>query len=662
VPVDESGATVLRQYLQVLRRRWWVIVLIVAVAAGSALAVSERMTPVYQAHTQVNVTPFASANSQNSGLLNLFTDPNAALQTDVTLIESPSVLVLAAKSVGLASPAPLQTAVTAKLLTGTQVIDVQAASPVPAQAASWANAVGNAFIAYERDVAIVQLTAASQDIARQIASLKAQIPAASSPTSTAVTDINAQVQTIQGELDSLPGASSIVYGGGAIISPAPVPTHPASPNKKQNLLLGAVVGLLLAIGLVLLIEALDDRLRTAEEVVARVGSPVLGAVPYAKELSKPAEATMLSRRTSAVVEAYRTLRINLRFLSLDRPLRTLLVTSSVKGEGKSTTAANLAAAFAASGVRTILVSGDLRWPSTHRFFGLQNSVGVVDAVLPEVALEALLQTNQLPNLRVLAAGLVPPNPTEILGSERFAYILEVLKVASDLVIIDSPPLLGVADASALASRVDGVLLVVNFKEANRSALDHATEQLRKAGGRLLGTALNAVDPGMGSGYGYEYDYDAGEERRRAKRKRAKGDRGSNPGESPSPRTEPSTGADPRPSTGAGTTTTTGGASNGNAIPEPSLSTGPRHRSPRRPRHRRNAIPEPTLTPGPRAAAASSPLTAEALAVDAKELTARLWVSSLCEGPAPKGAVPAGSSAVNDNGSPWAGGSHAQRAG
>lgn len=514
MPMDESGGRMLRQYLQVIRRRWIVIVAIVVVTSASAYVVSLRMTPMYQADAQVNVTPFTSASSQ-SNILNMLTDPSAALQTDVTLIQSAAVLGPAAKLVGLASAAPLTSAVGAKVLAGTQIIDVSAVSPVPAHARNWANAVAAAFINFQRDQAIGQVTAASQDISQRLASLKAQMAAAgSSPASAAaISGLSSQIDTLQGELDSLPGASSIVSGGGVVIAQATLPTVAVSPKKKQNVLLGAVVGLLLAVGLVLLIEALDDRLRSAEEVEALAGVPTLGSVPYTKEMSKPSlAAAMLHEQTSAVSEAYRTLRTNVRFLSVERPLRTLLVTSSVKGEGKSTTSANLAAAFAASGVRTVLVSADLRRPSLHRFFGLENSVGVVDAVLPDVPLDALLQTNELPDLWLLAAGRIPPNPTEILGSARFAEILEALSSAADLVIVDSPPLLGVADASALASRVDGVLLVVNPGEADRRTLEHATKQLNKAGGRLLGTVMNAVGPGMGYGYGYDYDYYYAEEK------------------------------------------------------------------------------------------------------------------------------------------------------
>jgi capsular exopolysaccharide synthesis family protein len=507
--MDESGGRMLRQYLEVIRRRWIVIVLIVVVTSASAYVVSLRMTPIYQADTQINVTPFTSASSQ-SNILNMLTDPTAALQTDVTLIQSDAVLGPAAKAVGLASPAPLASAISAKVLAGTQIIEVSAVSPVPAHARNWANAVSAAFINFQRDQAIAQVTAASQDIAQRLASLKSQMAAAGSSqaSATVMSGLSSQIDTLQGELDSLPGAPSIVAGGGVVVAQASLPTIPVSPKKSRNVLLGAMVGLLLAVGLVLLIEALDDRLRSAEEVEARAGVPTLGSVPYTKELSKPSRsAAIVHEPTSAVAEAYRTLRTNLRFLSVERPLRTLLVTSSVKGEGKSTTSANLAAAFAVSGVRTVLVSADLRHPSVHRFFGLENSAGVVDAILPDVPLDALLQTNELPDLWLLAAGRIPPNPTEILASSRFAEVLQTLSSAAELVIVDSPPLLGVADASALASRVDGVLLVVNPGEVNRRTLEHATKQLNKAGGRLLGTVTNAVGPGMSYGYGYGYDYD-----------------------------------------------------------------------------------------------------------------------------------------------------------
>lgn len=524
LPMDESRGTDLRTYLQILRRRWPLILLVVAVTGTSAYVFSARMKRVYRGATEVQVQPFSSTGSsasQTQDLLNLFANPTLVLQTDVKLIDSDSVLAPAARDLGLPSTAPLKKALSVQLIADTQILEIDVDTHVPAQSRDWANQIAASFINFQRaqvisqvtasnSEAITRITAANADIAKRLDALKGQIQAAvRSPVSdTVIAGLTAQQTALAASLQTVPPASTLGTGGPSVIAPATTPVIPISPKIRQNILLGAMLGLLLAAGLVLLGEALDDRLRSAEEVEKWSGAPTLGYVPYTKELArKEATPTIVHDSSSVVAEAYRTVRTNLRFLSVERPIKSLLVTSSVKGEGKSTTAANLAAAFAMSGVKTILVSADLRRPTVHKFFGLPNSEGLVDALLPGAHLEQLLQKNELSDLRLLAAGRTPPNPTEILASSRFGDILRTLESAADLVIIDSTPLLGVADASALASRVDGVLLVVNPKEVNRRTLVHATEQLHKAGGRVLGTLLNAVSTGHGRGYGYGYDYD-----------------------------------------------------------------------------------------------------------------------------------------------------------
>jgi capsular exopolysaccharide synthesis family protein len=420
---------------------------------------------------------------------------------------------------------PLRDAISVQLVPNTMILEIDASNHVPKVARDWANQVATSFITYERTTAIEQVAVSTADITKRIDGLQSQMAAAgsSATSSTAVASLTSQIGALQTELQSLPGVAALSTGGGSVIVPASMPTLPITPKTRQNVALGGILGLLLAGGLVLLMESLDDRLRSNDEIELRAGAPTLGSVPYTKELSAKTPSTSIVHQPSSIVaEAYRTLRTNLGFLSVERPLRTILVTSSVKGEGKSTTSANLAAAFALSGVKTILVSADLRRPSVHKFFGLPNTEGLVDALHPDARVETLLQQNALPDFRLLAAGRIPPNPTEILASTRFARILTVLREAADLVIIDSPPLLGVADASALASRVDGVLLVVNPKEVDRRTFTHATEQLRKAGGRLLGTVMNAVGPGQGYGYGYDYDYYYyAEDKNRANRKARK---------------------------------------------------------------------------------------------------------------------------------------------
>lgn len=306
---------------------------------------------------------------------------------------------------------------------------------------------------------------------------------------------------------SLPDAEALQRGGGTIIAPARIPSEPVRPNMLTNLSLAVALGLALAVGVAFLAESLDDRMRSPEEVEQKVGAPILGHVPYVKEWSGE-EAFLVSSKepSSGAAESYRTLRTNLRFLSLEQPLRTILVTSAMAEEGKSTTAANLAVALAEGGSRTILISCDLRRPSAHKFFGLSDGKGLVDALDPEFPLELALQTNSAKNLRVLSAGGLLPNPTEILASPRFSHLLRRLAEAADVVVIDSPPVLGLADAGVLASKVDGVLLVVDIHETTRRALTHAADQIRKAGGQIIGALMNAVEPQEGYGYYYQYYY------------------------------------------------------------------------------------------------------------------------------------------------------------
>lgn len=314
---------------------------------------------------------------------------------------------------------------------------------------------------------------------------------------------------LEAQLQGLPDAEALRRGGGTIIAPAKTPTTPVRPNIARNVALAVAMGIALAVGFAFLAEQLDDRVRTPEEVEQRVGAPVLGYIPFAEDWTRHPRPFLVSvdEPTSGPAEAYRTLRTNLRFLSLERPLRTILVTSAVAEEGKTTTAANLAVAFAQSGTRTVLLSGDLRRPDAHKLFGLPDAEGLMQSLNPGIPLDVALQPiPDVENFRLLSSGGLPPNPTETLASSHFARLLESLADAADLVLIDSPPVLGLADAGVLASRVDGVLLVVDTHHVTRRALSHGAEQLRKAGGRIVGSVVNAVQPEEGYGYYYQYYY------------------------------------------------------------------------------------------------------------------------------------------------------------
>jgi non-specific protein-tyrosine kinase len=194
---------------------------------------------------------------------------------------------------------------------------------------------------------------------------------------------------------------------------------------------------------------------------------------------------------SPVSEAYRTLRTNIQFSSLDRPLRTILVTSTTAEEGKSTTLANLAVTFAQGGHPTIAVDSDLRRPALHKLFGVPNEKGLTTLVLDESS-ELALQPTSVPNLQVLPSGPLPPNPAELLGSHRMERLLEMLKAEAEFVLFDCPPIIAVTDAAVLARRVDGVLLVVSAGKTRREHAARAKSQLEKVNANIIGVVLNNV--------------------------------------------------------------------------------------------------------------------------------------------------------------------------
>lgn len=204
---------------------------------------------------------------------------------------------------------------------------------------------------------------------------------------------------------------------------------------------------------------------------------------------------------SPVAEAYRSLRTNLEFSSLDKPLRTMIVTSAAPEEGKSTVLANLAVVMAQAGKHVILVDCDLRRPSLHELFGISNHTGLTTALLDEAAAELPLRETGVPGLRLLPSGPLPPNPAELLDSRRMAELIETLRNQADIVLFDAPPVIAVADAAILASKVDGVLLVINAGVTKREHAQRAKAALERVNARLVGTVLNNVDLDM-SLYGY----------------------------------------------------------------------------------------------------------------------------------------------------------------
>jgi len=539
VPVHVEGSEIisvemgmeLRDYWFLLRKWFWLVILGALLAGGLAFVVSRNMTPVYQASTTLLVTPGSTQALDNYS--SLIASERLA-QTYAELLRSGPVLQetqrrlesLKGESATVGDPAS-EFSVLAQPVRDTQLLRVSVSGTDPDLITTAANTLVQVFIEWQAEIQQARYSDSKANLTDEMELLQASIQ-----------EIEGKIRTLQSEgesadqnelirlqdqlaqyrnsysalLNSYSNIGLAEANSGAtvtVISPATRPSVPIRPQTMKNTLLAVAVGAMLGIGLAFLIEYLDDTVKAPDDLQI-AGLSVVGVVQRVNPQGKSGAPNVfaMSQSRSLAVEAYRTLRTNLQFSSLDRPLRSLVVTSAVATEGKTTTAANLAVVMAQAGKRVVLVDADLRRPSAHKLFGLSNGTGLTIALVEEPsALNGILQGTDIENLRVLSAGPVPPNPQELLGSQRMEELLHKLEEVADIVVLDTPPTLVVADANVLAARADGVLLVVNTGHTRRAAVQRAAEGLRQVGANLLGGVLNMVDTGAGrSSYYYDSYY------------------------------------------------------------------------------------------------------------------------------------------------------------
>ncbi|MGB9521788.1 MAG: polysaccharide biosynthesis tyrosine autokinase, partial [Anaerolineales bacterium] len=296
------------------------------------------------------------------------------------------------------------------------------------------------------------------------------------------------------------------------VEPAIPPEKPIRPRTLNNTALGGLVGLLLSTGIVVVFEALDDTIHGTDDITQHLHVPVLGVIAR-HEINNGDLITMTEPR-SPISEAFRSLRTNLQFASVDKPLRTVLVTSPSPADGKTTITANLGVVLAQSGRKVAIVDADMRRPMVQEKLKLPNRTGLSSLfVSNKIDLNVTLQKTNTENLYALTTGSIPPNPAELLGSEKMNEILSEIGKMVDIIIIDSPPVIAVTDSAILANRVDGVLLVVKPGQTKVEAARQAVEQLKRAGANLFGVVLNDVNLNRSRysyyhyrGYYYSYHY------------------------------------------------------------------------------------------------------------------------------------------------------------
>ncbi|MBI4338647.1 MAG: polysaccharide biosynthesis tyrosine autokinase [Chloroflexi bacterium] len=466
----------IRTYLALVRRWWWVLVLGALVGSLAALFASRSMTPIYTASAKIFVQPGRSYQP-NAGDIQ---STRALVEAYSALIKTRPVLEKVIERLHLPYTPETLAGLTSIVPSGSLII-ISASVPDPDLAATIADATSKVFIDDFQQQQLLEL-------ARLQSSLQEYGIADNSLI------ISAQATT----LNTL-----------RIVEQATPPFSPTSPDTRTNVLLGMFVGLALAGGLVFLLERLDDTVKSPDDMRELTGLATLGSVFRTPPDRGGIPVTLTDEhQRSSLSESFKFLSASLDFATAGtKDFKTVMMTSSSPSEGKTTTAANLALALARQGKSVILVDTDLRKPQIHRIFGRSNGPGFTNVVLGTSTLEEVLAPTEVPNLRLVLSGPMPPDPTQVLRLPRVKEVLRDLAKECDIVIMDSPPVMVVADSMILASMVDGIVFVVDAHRTSRNAIAQGVEMLRQTPTTLLGAVMNKVQTrGRGRYYYYYYYY------------------------------------------------------------------------------------------------------------------------------------------------------------
>ena len=452
------------RYWRVVRRLAWLIALCPVVTALAAGIISLQLPKVYEAKASLLVRP-AQPLSVDPGVAALTTDQ--ILRTYARLMTERPLLEQVISDEGLKTdPLTLFKQITVTPAPNTAILDVAVRDTNPVQARNTANTLVDDFIAKIKDI---------------------QTTEAKSKALTASTTDNLVVWT-----------------------PAITPLDPVSPKPLLNIGLGILAGVVVGLGLAFLLDYLDQSVRSDEILRERVGLVPLGHISYLPAKPDRRGELVALAGDSPIVEAYKTLRTNLLFSSVDKEVKTVVITSAVPNEGKSRTAANLAIVLAQAGHPTLLVDADFRRPSQHRMFGKVRNLGLSNLIVQDMPESALFVADeQIKDLVVLASGPTPPNPSELLGSAQMKALLARFRKGFDYVVIDTPPVNAVTDASVLAAITDAAILVVDTNKATYPAVQHAKQALERVGGQVLGSVMNKMKAAGGNYYYYAYNYNYG---------------------------------------------------------------------------------------------------------------------------------------------------------
>lgn len=504
----ERTEMTLRDYWRVVLRRKWIVLAAVVATVTPAVALSLMQDPVYEASADMLIKPGSTVfGSEQQGS----TNPDRLVQNEISVLQSETVYDQVVKDLGPNANPP---GASGSWYDDSDLITVSVQSGDPQTAAVVANAYVQAYIEVKREQNVGTLFTAAEQVQAKITELQTQIDALDQQIDISDDDDDTGAESqrrvlvdqqglFKQTLDQFQVDAALASGNAELTRQAFPPVEPIEPNPVKTAMLAVVIGLLLGLGAAFLIDYLDDSVRSPDDI-AKLGSelPVLAVVP----IDPPPDnrPIALSRPDDFAVEAYRTLRTNVQFLGLERNVRVLQITSAIAGEGKTTTATNLAVVLAQTGSSVVLVDADLRKPRIHRVFAIDGTLGLTNNLVGE-SIEMTIQTVG-DHLSVVVSGPVPPNPSEMLSGRRMEAFIGELRQRFDYVVVDSAPTLAVSDAVALSRHVDGVLLVAQAGRISLPQIRKSLASLEQVGAPILGVVLNKAKTKDASDEDYGYSY------------------------------------------------------------------------------------------------------------------------------------------------------------
>lgn len=531
VAMSPSPVLDIKRYSRLVLRWSWLIILCAVVAGAAAYFVSINTTPVYQATSRLMINEARTGGPANYS--DILASERSA-RTYAELLQRGTTLRTALVQLGLdpdaAQIADQITAITVTPVRDTQLVNLTVEGTNPQLVAAVANALPQVFTTELRTVQTSRFNDSRASLESQLETLSREVE----QTEIRLAELDGRSRTAQEEIEygrlinaltqyqssyanvlqsyeTLRLAEIQSIDNIVVMEQATVPRVPVRPRVLVNTLLAVVVGSMLAFGTIFLIEYLDDRVRTPDDLRRIADIPTLGAIakipPRIESRAGMDGLVAVTEPRSPIVEAYRRLRTNLQFYNLDAGVQAIVVTSANMGEGKSTTAANLAVVLAQSGQTVILVDADLRKPTVHHRFDLPRKPGLSETLLAPTPVDLTRAIRDVPNLRVLTCGERVPNPSEVLSSKRMVNLIEELKTQANIVIFDSPPLLAVTDAEIVGRYTDGLLLVVDTEKTSGTAVHRALESVAQVNVPIMGALLNRIS---NSARGYYYYYSSSE--------------------------------------------------------------------------------------------------------------------------------------------------------